>query len=60
MLDKVECFTRTDQINYLESEMRRISVKPSPTRAKKLAMLQDIIEELKKLDPVKKRISHGS
>lgn len=42
-------FTRLDQIQFIESEIRRLQFVNSPTKNKKIAMLEDIAIELRKL-----------
>lgn len=48
-LDTSKSFSRLDQIQYIESEIRRLNFTSSPTKNKKIAMLEDIVAELRKL-----------
>lgn len=48
-LDLSSGFSRLDQIQYLESEVRRLQFISSPTKNKKIAMIENIIVELRKL-----------
>lgn len=48
-LDLSKSFSRLDQIQYIESEIRRLNFTSSPTKNKKIAMLEDIVAELRKL-----------
>lgn len=48
-LDLSKSFSRLDQIQYIESEIRRLNYTSSPTKNKKIAMLEDIVVELRKL-----------
>lgn len=45
-------FTRLDQIQFVESEIRRMQFLKSPTKAKKVAMLENIVAELRKLTEI--------